>query len=53
MNNDVWASSAPKKVSISLDRYENEFGDFEFTRFEDGMNNYLNWYENEYNRLAT
>ena len=29
VNNDV-ESSAPQKVSISLDRYENEFGDFEF-----------------------
>ena len=38
VNNDV-ASSAPKKVSISLDRYEDEFGDFEFTTFEDGMSN--------------
>ena len=52
VNNDV-ASSAPKKVSISLDRYENEFGNFDFINFEDGMNNYLNWYENEYNRLST
>ena len=31
----------PKKVSISLDRYEGEFGDFEFTTFEDGMSDYL------------
>ena len=47
VNNDV-ASSAPKKVSISLDRYENEFGDFEFTTFEDGMSDYLDWYEDTY-----
>ena len=52
VNNDV-ASSAPQKVSISLDRYENEFGNFEFTTFKDGMNNYLDWYQNEYDRLAT
>ncbi|MAG25604.1 hypothetical protein CMI47_08510 [Candidatus Pacearchaeota archaeon] len=46
INNEV-ASSAPKKVSISLKRYENEFGHFDFTSFQDGMKNYLNWYENE------
>ena len=49
VNNDV-ASSAPKKVSISLDRYEDEFDDFEFTKFDDGMENYLNWYEGEYDK---
>ena len=47
VNNDV-ASSAPKKVSISLKRYENEFGEFEFTLFNDGMKNYLDWYDDEY-----
>ena len=47
VNNDV-ASSAPKKVSISLDRYKDEFGDFEFTTFEDGMSDYLDWYEDAY-----
>ena len=52
VNNDV-ASSAPQKVSISLDRYENEFGNFEFTTFKNGIDNYLDWYQNEYNRLAT
>ena len=41
VNNDV-ASSAPKKVSISLDRYEEEFDEFEFTTFKSGMENYLN-----------
>ena len=46
VNNDV-ASSAPKKVSISLDRYEEEFKDFEFTSFHDGMENYLDWYQDE------
>ena len=47
VNNDV-ASSAPKKVSISLDRYEEEFKDFEFTSFHDGMENYLDWYQDAY-----
>ena len=45
------ASSAPKKVSISLDRYEDEFGDFEFTTFKDGMSNYLDWYHDTYKGL--
>ena len=49
VNNDV-ASSAPKKVSISLDRYEEEFDEFEFTTFKNGMENYLNWYEEEYSK---
>ena len=49
VNNDV-ASSAPKKVSISLDRYEEEFSEFEFTTFKSGMENYLNWYEGEYSK---
>lgn len=49
VNNDV-ASSAPKKVSISLDRYEEEFDEFEFTTFKSGMENYLNWYEGEYSK---
>jgi UDP-glucuronate decarboxylase len=44
VNNDV-ANSAPKKVSISMERYENEFGKFEFTSFDDGMKNYLDWYK--------
>ena len=50
MNNDV-ANSAPKKVSISLDRYEEEFGKFDFTSFNDGMKNYLNWYSEEHKKL--
>ena len=50
VNNEV-ASSAPKKVSISLDRYEDEFGDFEFTTFKDGMKNYLDWYHDTYKGL--
>ena len=50
VNNEV-ASSAPKKVSISLDRYEDEFGDFEFTTFKDGMSNYLDWYRDTYKGL--
>ena len=50
VNNEV-ASSAPKKVSISLDRYEDEFGDFEFTTFKDGMKNYLDWYHDTYRSL--
>jgi UDP-glucuronate decarboxylase len=49
VNNEV-ASSAPKKVSISLKRYEDEFGEFEFTSFDDGMKNYLDWYDDEYIR---
>jgi len=49
VNNEV-ASSAPKKVSISLDRYETEFDKFDFMSFGDGMKNYLNWYEDEYIR---
>lgn len=49
VNNDV-ASSAPKKVSISLDRYEEEFSEFEFTTFKSGMENYLNWYEGEHSK---
>jgi len=49
VNNEV-ASSAPKKVSISLDRYETEFDKFDFMSFRDGMKNYLNWYEDEYIR---
>ena len=51
VNNEV-ANSAPKRVSISRIRYEEEFGDFEFTTFKDGMENYLNWYidaHREYN----
>ena len=47
VNNDV-ATSAPKKVSISLDRYENEFGEFEFVPFANGMENYLDWYIDAY-----
>jgi|TARA_R110000824_G_scaffold333971_1_gene520493 dTDP-glucose 4,6-dehydratase/UDP-glucuronate decarboxylase len=50
VNNDV-ASSAPKKVSISLDRYEEEFDEFEFTSFDDGMKNYLDWYHDTYKSL--
>ena len=46
VNNEV-ASSAPKRVSISRTRYEEEFGDFEFMSFKDGMENYLNWYKDE------
>ncbi len=46
VNNEV-ASSAPKKVSISLDRYETEFDEFNFMSFRDGMENYLNWYMEE------
>ena len=46
VNNEV-ASSAPKKVSISLDRYETEFDKFNFMSFRDGMENYLNWYIEE------
>ena len=49
VNNEV-ASSAPKKVSISLGRYETEFDKFDFMSFGDGMKNYLNWYEDEYIR---
>ncbi len=46
VSNEV-ASSAPKKVSISLDRYETEFDEFNFMSFRDGMENYLNWYMEE------
>ena len=46
VNNEV-ASSAPKKVSISLDRYETAFDEFNFMSFRDGMENYLNWYMEE------
>tara|TARA_R110002074_G_scaffold355024_1_gene526930 strand:- start:677 stop:1720 length:1044 start_codon:yes stop_codon:yes gene_type:complete len=47
INNDI-ASSAPKKVSISLDRYLKEFDDLDFTSFENGMENYLSWYKKKY-----
>ena len=47
VNNEV-ANSAPKRVSISRTRYEEEFGDFEFMTFKDGMENYLNWYIDAY-----
>ena len=46
VNNEV-VTSAPKKVSISLDRYETEFDEFDFMSFEEGMKNYLNWYKEE------
>ncbi len=49
VNNEV-ATSAPKKVSISLDKYETEFDEFDFMSFEDGMKNYLNWYMDTYRR---
>tara|TARA_Y100000034_G_scaffold26223_1_gene31298 strand:+ start:1255 stop:2298 length:1044 start_codon:yes stop_codon:yes gene_type:complete len=49
VNNEV-ASSAPKKVSISLDRYETEFDEFNFMSFRDGMKNYLNWYVGVYRK---
>ena len=49
VNNEV-ASSAPKKVSISLDRYETEFDEFNFMSFRDGMENYLNWYVDVYRK---
>ena len=49
VNNEV-ATSAPKKVSISLDRYDDEFGKFEFVSFENGMENYLNWYIDAYRK---
>jgi len=45
-NNEV-VSSAPKRVSISLNRYKEEFGEFEVMSFKDGMENYLNWYKEE------
>ena len=47
VNNEV-ANSAPKRVSISRTRYEEEFGYFEFMTFKDGMENYLNWYIDAY-----
>jgi len=46
VNNDI-ASSAPKRVSISLNRYKEEFGEFEVISFKTGMENYLNWYKEE------
>jgi dTDP-glucose 4,6-dehydratase/UDP-glucuronate decarboxylase len=51
VNNDV-ALSAPKKVSISLDRYNSEFCDFDFIPFKDGIENYLNWYKEKYENLC-
>jgi dTDP-glucose 4,6-dehydratase/UDP-glucuronate decarboxylase len=47
VNNDV-ITSAPKKVWVSLDRYEQEFGVLDFMSLEDGMDNYLNWFINEF-----
>lgn len=47
INNDV-ITSAPKKVWVSLDRYEQEFGILDFMSLEDGMDNYLNWFINKF-----
>ena len=47
INNDI-SNSAPKKVSLSLNRYEEEFNKFDFMSFKDGIENYLNWYKEEY-----
>ena len=47
VNNDV-ITSAPKKVWVSLDRYEQEFGVSNFMSLEDGMDNYLNWFINKF-----
>jgi len=37
-------SFAPKKVNISLNRYENEFGDIKFYKLYDGLNDYIKWF---------
>tara|TARA_B100000029_G_scaffold508829_1_gene596622 strand:- start:3673 stop:4716 length:1044 start_codon:yes stop_codon:yes gene_type:complete len=47
VNNDV-ITSAPKKVWVSLDRYEQEFESSDFMSLEDGMDNYLNWFINKF-----
>ena len=47
VNNDV-ITSAPKKVWVSLDRYEKEFGTLNFMSLKDGMDNYLNWFINKF-----
>jgi UDP-glucuronate decarboxylase len=42
--------NSPNRVWVSLDRYKDEFEDVEFLSFEEGMNNYLNWFTEEFYR---
>ena len=42
--------NANSKIDFYRDRYEEEFGNFDFTSFEDGMENYLNWFSEEHKK---
>ena len=45
-NNNV-SKTAPKKVSVSMRKYEEEFGKLDCTPFEKGLLQFLEWYEGE------
>jgi UDP-glucuronate decarboxylase len=42
------STSAPKRVWVSLDRYEKEFGKVSSLVFEDGLEDYLSWFQEEF-----
>ena len=42
------SQSAPKRVWVSLKRYEREFGKSNFLSFKDGMKDYLKWFREEF-----
>lgn len=41
------SSSAPKKVWVSLNRYENEFGPLNLKPFKEGLVEFIDWYKLE------
>ena len=50
-DNNVVSISAPKVVQNSLNRYNNEFTEIEFKPLEEGINEFVDWYVNELNKV--
>jgi len=41
------SKSVPKRVSVSVKRYEEEFGNIDFKPFNEGLMEFINWYDKE------
>jgi nucleoside-diphosphate-sugar epimerase len=49
-NNKNYLEGSPKNISLSIKRYESEFGRQNFTKFDLGLKSTINWFNLLYKR---
>ena len=50
LDNRNYLEGSPKNISLSIKRYESEFGHQNFTKFDLGLKSTINWFNLLYNR---